>query len=546
MKIVEPLRSFNVCCMIDSSRQSGETALPDFVARAEIAPSLAPRSSLHVPSHSSLLIIGGGLAGLAAAVALAPRGFKITLIESRPNLGGRAGSFEDSQTEDLVDNCQHVGLGCCTNWLDFCRTIGMGDALARYDRFIYQEPGGRRSTLGVSKLPTPFHLTPSLLGLKFLSFTEKLRLAWGVGRMVLARNVRAPVGEWLRNHKQSPQIIGRFWGPILTSALNEDLDRIDFEYARQVIVEAFLAHRDAAAMYVPSVPLGELYGPSLKSWFDQHGVVVRTGVAATELVLGDDDRIRCVRTRSEELTADGYILAVPPNRAVSLLPESVVERHSAFQKLNRFEFSPITSVHCWFDRPVMDVPHLTPLDTTTQWLFRRDDISLARGGRESPDDERADGAKQETHVPRSTGNYIQAVISASRELSSLGKEAIRDKIVAEIREILPMAKDAVLVHSRVVTERSATYSILPGIDDIRPSPSTPIGNLFLAGDYVQTGWPATMEGAVRSGRLAAEAVLAAAGRAEKLVDDGMPIGRFSARLLRRPPRKPKMKAPVAS
>jgi squalene-associated FAD-dependent desaturase len=466
----------------------------------------------------SVLIIGGGLAGLSAAVSLAPRGFRITLIESRPQLGGRAGSFEDSQSDELIDNCQHVGLGCCTNWLDFCRAIGMGDALARYDRFVYQEPGGRRSTLGRSRLPAPFHLTPSLLKLKFLTLSEKLRLAYGVGRMVLARNVDAPVGVWLRRHGQTERILGRFWGPILTSALNEELDRIDFEYARQVIVEAFLAHRDAAAMFVPSVPLGELYGSPLKRWLADHGVVIRTGEAATELVMEGEERIRGVRTRSEELTADHYLLAVPPNRAISLLPESVVAKHPQFAGLRNFEFAPITSVHCWFDRPVMDVPHLTPLDVTTQWLFRRDDNEK---------------------------NYIQAVISASRGLSTLGKEAIREQIVAEIREIFPAAKDAVLVHSRVVTERSATYSIQPGIDDIRPSPATPIGNLFLAGDYVQTRWPATMEGAVRSGRLAAEAILAAVGRPEGLVTEGLPIGRFSAWLLRRASRTAKMKTPVA-
>jgi uncharacterized protein with NAD-binding domain and iron-sulfur cluster len=201
-----------------------------------------------------------------------------------------------------------------------------------------------------------------------------------------------------------------------------------------------------------------------------------------------------------------------------LLPEAVVEKHPMFRALRNFQFSPITSVHCWFDRPVMDVPHLTPLDVTTQWLFRRDDTEK---------------------------NYIQAVVSASRELSALGKEAIRDKIVSEIREILPAAKEAVLVHSRVVTERSATYSILPGVDDIRPSPTTPIGNLFLAGDYVQTRWPATMEGAVRSGRLAAKAILAAVGRPEGLVTQGLPIGRFSTWLLRRPARTTKMKTPVA-
>jgi squalene-associated FAD-dependent desaturase len=481
------------------------------------------------------LVIGGGLAGLAAAVELAPRGFKVTVLESRPRLGGRAGSFDDAQSGEFVDNCQHVGLGCCTNWLDFCRTIGMEEALTKYDRFVYQERDGRRSTLGRSWLPAPLHLAPSLLGLKFLSLGEKLRLAWGVLQMVYAKDVRESVGEWLKNHGQSTRIIERFWAPILCSALNEDLDRIGFHYARQVVVEGFHAHRDGAAMFVPSVPLGELYGPKLQSWLEGHGATIRTGAAVTEIVMDGDERIRCVRTRSEEYSADHYILAVPPNRAVSLLPKEVVERHPMFAALNRFEYSPITSVHCWFDRPVMDVPHLTPLDRTTQWLFRRDGRPSLR--------ERAfvRGANDD-----SDGDYLQAVISASRELASLGKEAIRDLIVAEIREILPAAKAAQLVHWRVVTERSATYSIMPGIDAIRPPPRTPIGNLWLAGDYVQTGWPATMEGAVRSGRLAAEALLEAGGRPEKLMDDGLPIGRFSALLLRVKPRNAKMKAPVAS
>jgi squalene-associated FAD-dependent desaturase len=487
-------------------------------ARTVRAPSSIPSSI--TPHPSSVLVIGGGLAGLAAAVELAKRGVQVRLIESRPRLGGRAGSFEDSQAGEVVDNCQHVGLGCCTNWLDFCRTIGMGDALDRFDRFVYQEPGGRRSTLGGSWLPAPFHLTPSLVRLTFLSLGEKLRLAYGVGRMALAGNVRDSAGHWLRRHGQTERIIRRFWGPILTSALNEHLDFIDFEYARQVIVEAFLAHRDAAAMYVPRVPLGELYGPRLEEWLTRNGATIETGVAATELAIGGDGRVQRVKTRAGEMTADHYILAVTPNRALSLLPKEVVEKHPSLGALGNFQFSPITSVHCWFDRPVMDLPHLTPLDTTTQWLFRRDE--------------------------RDGGQYVQAVVSASRELATLGKETIRDRIVAEIREILPAAKDAALRHCRVVTERSATFSILPGIDAIRPSPVTPIGNLFFAGDYVQTGWPPTMEGAVRSGRRAAEAVLAAVGRAERLVDDGLPVGRFSQWLLRRPSRSDKMRAPVVS
>jgi len=471
-------------------------------------------------NRGSVLIIGGGLAGLTAAVALAPRGFRVQLLESRPRLGGRAGSFDDAQSGELIDNCQHVGLGCCTNWLDFCRTIGMGDALERYDRFVYQEPSGRRSTLGTSRLPAPFHLTPSLWKLKFLTFAEKLRLAYGVMRMVFAKNVVDSIGVWLRRYGQTERIIGRFWGPILTSALNEELDRIDFRYARQVIVEAFLAHRDAAAMYVPRVPLGELYGPRLEAWLKQHGATVHTGVAATELTIGDDGRVQCCKTRVGEFTADHYLLAVPPNRAAALLPPDVVARHSAFTALAAFEYSPITSVHCWFDRPVMDVPHLTPLDMTTQWLFRREESA--------------------------NGHYIQAVISASRELAALGKESIRDEVVAEIRTILPAAIDAAIVHCRVVTERSATFSIRPGVDAIRPSPTTPIGNLFLAGDYVQTSWPATMEGAVRSGLLAAEVILAVVERPESLVDQGLPVGRFCAWLLRRPRENAKMIGPVAA
>lgn len=427
-----------------------------------------------------VLIVGGGLAGLAAASRLGRAGYHVTLVESRNKLGGRATSFVDPTTGEMVDNCQHVSMGCCTNLSDFCHTVGIASLLQTVHTLYFQDEKGQISTMRAAPFPAPLHLFPSFLTAKYLTLGEKIRIGWGMLSLMWSpRTLDIPFHEWLFSHGQTPRTIDRFWGLVLVSALNETIDRMDFRYARQVFVEGFLQNGRAFYVEIPSVPLGQFYGSLLESWLTTNGIDLRMGTAVTKLIV---DRGRVMGAQLKDgstIEADVAILAVPHHRVKDLLPDEWVARDHSIPLLDHIETSPITSVHLWYDRPVMDHPHLVGVGRTVQWLFRR------------TGDE---------------GGYVQAVISASRELSSHTSDEILNVIRAEVEEMLPQTKQAVLKHSRVVTERRATFSVLPGIDQLRPDAKCDIPGVVLAGDYTQTGWPATMEGAVRSGYLAAAAV----------------------------------------
>lgn len=434
------------------------------------------------------MIVGGGLAGLAAATALAPRGFRVTLLESRPRLGGRASSFTDPATGQLIDACQHVSMGCCTNFAHFCRTIGIESFLEPQPTLWFQTPDRRISRFRADPWPAPFHLGRALAGAHYLTPSEKLRIGWGLLQLLrTSPEADPPAREWFLANRQTQRTIDRFWGIVLTSALNETVDRIGLKYARKVFVDGFMRHRDGFTVHVPSVPLGRFYGDELRNWLSNHQVEVREncGVRTIEQNRDHDDSSRySIELRDgSRLSADAVVLAVPFDRVRDLLPASA-SADPFFERIQELKPSPITSVHLWYDQPIMTLPHVVLVDCLGQWVFHRG------------------------------GGYVQVVVSASRDLKTLGRDAIQDAIVAELARLFP--HQAKLVRAKVVTEHSATFAAVPGVDALRPTQSTPIAGLFLAGDWTQTGWPATMEGAVRSGYLAAEAVLKSQGRAETL------------------------------
>ncbi|MGD0212864.1 MAG: hydroxysqualene dehydroxylase HpnE [Terriglobales bacterium] len=462
-----------------------------------------PLSTHPDTTPATVAIAGGGLAGLAAGCALAEAGFRVSLFERRPYLGGRASSYQHPGTGEIVDNCQHVLLGCCTNLLDFYRRAGVQDKIRWYEKLTFLEPGGRASVIGPSALPAPLHTAWAFLRADCLNFRDKL----GISRAMAALAPWAPadLGEsfldWLKHHGQTGQAIERFWKTILVSALNEDLDQVSVSYAAQVVRESFLKSAAAGRMGIPTVPLTDLYSTT-GEYIRARGGDIQLR-AAVESFRAEPSCVS-VTTNGQEQKFDYLILAVPFDVLARLLPDNPSSAALA-AALGQFRTSPITGIHLWFDREISDLEHAVLLDRTIQWMFHKSRIVTGRGN---------------------GGSYIELVVSCSRSLVEKSKTEIVEMAVNEAREFFPGARDASLVKSTVIKEVHATYSPRPGIDEYRPKPETAWPRVFLAGDWTATGWPATMEGAVRSGYLASEALSRFAGgtTASFLVPDLAPSG----------------------
>jgi squalene-associated FAD-dependent desaturase len=420
-----------------------------------------------------VLIAGGGLAGLSAAAALGSAGFDVELFEARPFLGGRATSYSvpagGEETAETIDNCQHILLRCCVNLLDFYTRLGVRERIRFYKEFYFLEPGGRLSIFRRGRFPAPFHFAGSFLRMHCLSRADKTGIIRALIALRRERTRRKDLDkismlDWLLQKRQTPHAIDRFWRQVLVSAVNEDLEKMAAIHGFQVFWQGFLARADAYEMGVPSIPLGDLY--SGDSWKKLGNVHMNFRAPVERIDAGG------FTIAGQRCTADHYICALPFERLEAIgLPAP------------KLDHSPITGVHLWFDREVTNLPHATLLDRTIQWMYNKD------GGR-----------------------YLQLVVSASRDLTPLPRNEIIDIAIGDLRLYFPRVKDAKLVKAHVVKEQRATFSAAPETESLRPATQTAIPNLFLAGDWTRTGWPATMEGAVRSGYIAAEAVAKAAGR----------------------------------
>jgi squalene-associated FAD-dependent desaturase len=472
-------------------------------------------NSSRMPAPPHVLIVGGGLAGLAAAAALADRDVRISVLESRPRLGGRASSFVDPVTGESVDNCQHVSMTCCTNLADFCRRVHISDLFRQEEEIVFLSPEGRISTLRSGRLPAPLHLAGSFLRANYLTWVEKLRVAYGLARLRSTRDARPgeSFADWLLRHGQTIRTINLYWATVLVSALNERLEQMDVGHARKVFIDGFLRNREGFRMEIPLVPLGELYGTRLEDWLRTREIAVRltTGVRAVEA--DPEGNVRGVTLRSgESIAADFVVLAVPFDRVRTLLPGDLSAKVPALASVDALQASPITGVHLWFDRPVCPFDHVVTVGRLIQWVFNHTAI-------------------QGRSTTGAGGEYLQIVISASYDLLALDKTAILDAVMEELAELWPAARVATLVRSWVVTEHGATFAVRPGVEAHRPAQRTPVDGLFLAGDWTDTGWPATMEGAVRSGYRAAEGILEDLGRPAPIVCPELATGALAGWLL---------------
>lgn len=450
-----------------------------------------------------VIIIGGGLAGIATAVRLAEADCTPILIETRKRLGGRATSLVDPRTGLTIDNCQHVLMGCCTNLIDLYDRLGVIDKIEWHQTLYWTRDGLHVDVMKPGWLPVPLHLAGSMQRMRTFSRADKRHVAramWRIIRMGFRGRFAwrdRTFAEFLTQCGQPPEVVRSFWNTIIVSACNLPVDRVSASHALQVFQEGFLASRWSGAMGLATVPLAELYDPAVEA-IESVGGEVHLGVSAK--AIGYDGR-RVTGVIADEAVIDGaaVVSTVPFDRIDKLVGDPLRRADARLQSLDRLEVSPILGVHLWFDQPVMDIPHLVCVDPPegVQWLFNKGTDNEGR-------------------------RHIHAVISAADAWMELDEAEIIRRTMTDVHHCLPRSVGLQPIEARSIKEKRATFAAVPGIDAWRPS-AVPgfvgsggggVENLFLAGDWTDTGWPATMEGAVRSGYAAAQAVTGQGGVVE--------------------------------
>jgi zeta-carotene desaturase len=444
-------------------------------------------------TNKTVTVIGGGIAGLAAATQLAEAGFLVTVLEKRSILGGRASSSMNPENGDWIDNCQHVLLNCCNALMRFYKKLGVDSKITFHDQYVFIDPEGTISHLKGSRLPSPLHLMHSFLKLKFLGMKDKLGIFRAMLLMALSSKEKMEALEkvsfehWLKSHEQTPLAIDRFWKVILVSALNEDLDKISAKYAFKTFKEAFLKGNRAYWMGIPNVPLSEIYSKPSIEYLEKRAGKISFQKKVNRFEIEEGRIKKLILSDGLSSTSDYYISALPFDELLEALPKEMIQKTDFFNKLKSLEVSPITGVHLFFDRPVTELEHAVLLDRKIQWVFNK--------------------SKNFGKTWEKNGQYLQVVISASRDFIPLSKKEAVELTLKELKEFFPKIGEAKLQRSAVIKEVRATFSPQPGTDQLRPSHRSPIPNLWIVGDWTKTDWPATMESAVRSGDAAAQEIM---------------------------------------
>ncbi|MEU6924993.1 hydroxysqualene dehydroxylase HpnE [Streptomyces sp. NPDC046631] len=450
------------------------------------------------PRSSRAVVIGGGLAGITSALRLADAGLDVTLLEGRPRLGGLAFSFR--RGELTVDNGQHVYLRCCTAYRWFLDRVDGARLAPLQNRLdvpvldVGRPSGPRLGRLRRNALPVPFHLAAGLATYPHLSLAERA----GVGRAALALGRLDPddpaldavdFASWLARHGQSPRTIEALWDLVGVATLNATAPNSSLALAAKVFKTGLLSEPGAADIGWASVPLGEVHDTLARKALDSAGVRTELRTKASALTRTEDGGW-IVDTGGERIEAETVVLAVPQRETHDLLPEGALDEPGRLLDIGT---SPILNVHVVYDREVLRRPFFAALGSPVQWVFDRTDAAGLTG----------------------PGQYLAVSQSAADEEIDLPVAELRGRYLPELERLLPAARGAGIRDFFVTRERTATFAPAPGVGRLRPGARTRLPGLCLAGAWTATGWPATMEGAVRSGFSAADAALRALGRSHE-------------------------------
>jgi zeta-carotene desaturase len=440
-------------------------------------------------AHSSdVLVIGAGVAGLAAATALSSHGKKVTVLERRAYVGGRASSYLHPTLDEVVD-CQHVLLGCCTSLLQLLQSANAEELIRWYPEQTFLEPNGNVTSLKPGLLPAPFHFAGSFLSAKMLNNADRISIARGLAEFAFGRPGRddESAAHWFARTRQTPGAIKHFWEPVLYGTLNDAPENCSMKYAAMVFYELCIKSAQGGVLGIPIVPLSELYGRVQEALLrNGASIEFRTTVERIEQTAQGWSAI----ANGVTYTARQIVLALPWEQAQGLLsnlPQSA-QSSSLVESFDHFYSSPYTTVHLWFDREITGLDHAWLLDGTFQFFFHKSKIRGAAPG---------------------TPSYVELVAGGLPELLKLSREEVLSLAMTELERVFPQVHGAQLRKWGILKEARATCSVLPGMDHFRPAAQSPWPGLFLAGDWTASGWPSTMEGAARSGYLAAGELLGA-------------------------------------
>lgn len=469
--------------------------------------------------NREVIVVGAGVAGLAAADALARSGANVTVLERRPHVGGRAYSYLHPALNEVVDS-QHVVVGCCTNLIEFCNAAGLADKIRWYERQTFLQPATatsptRPSTIAPGWLPAPLQYSGSFAKASMLSVADKISVARGMQEFLrgFPATDSESVASWYRRTNQSPGAIRHFWEPILLATLNDSAENSSLKYAGKVFHELFLKSSAGGRLGIPTVPLSEFYAAGAQM-VEAHGGKVELRASVEQISQRADGRWD-LRSAESAYVADDVILALPFEQTQKLIagmtlnnPSDELTRSALMEGFTHFEHSPFLSILLWFDRQITDLDHAWLLDSTIQWFFHKSRIR---------------------RYPAEQGSYVELVIAGSKTELPMSRAEILEPALEELKRFFPEAGRAKLLKSGILKEARATFSVTPGLDRYRPLQRTDLPGLYLAGDWTRTEWPATMEGAARSGRLAAGSVL---GNRDQFLTAELPAGGLMPWLVR--------------